>query len=912
MSQNYEISTLPILSWIDVARRLSVVSMRNRGDDLSKSIPDGLLETEVFWTGLVVTVEGPECVRITNDWLKKIFGTWITFSGDVPLIRLEGPADRSSLRVKYEFSRRDNIRRIYRPHASLEGHRYYEMEPLDRHSEFPPVIAFHSVKGGVGRTTSAIAFAHNMCVEEKKSVLFIDADFEAPGASYLYKTRKPEVNVSFEDLLALAHADTTDDLSSTTKFVAEQMRDQCIDKLFMLPVKRLLNDLTGYTIRPEHLVNARLNKPYLIVDLIRKLAKELGCQMAVVDLRAGLVDIALNFLTDPSVERIFVSTASGQSVQALSSMLCTLGSIEQQTCSAGRQPLVLINQVPRIQFEKAEFRANLQACLEKQAEEKFLIRAGGEDETEGTPSRGSPLSFGFLCHISELVASAEYWDTYFQDLSITSFSANLRSQMDGWLTSQQIIARDLSIEDNSVMPERVDACGRLAEFAKNLEFAETIDNSQTPLITPPLQRLLEDFAQHPPVIIIEGAKGTGKTLTFRYLVEHETWEGSVRAMGVNSKPIFKGVFLPVLGSAASSEKMLGLINHGRACVAGIFNKEAKKFSATAAEIRGGLAAKWDVQKWVDFWLEAIAGAAGFNDWRSFVDASQRVEGLRPIAIFEGLEEEFTNPYTVVEQSVALRALLKEVPIRLREEAGRPIGILVFARSDMIDAAIEQNVLQFRAAYKNYALTWRDIDIQELVVWLVDRSKAIPGAWSLDWRGLSEKERETTLRKIWGLKLGRDSGNEARSTEWVVAVLTDLTGRLTARDLVRFIGESASLSKEQSADDRLLTASSIRKSVEYTSRKKVDEYPKEVRELDSIFRKIQGINDFATPFDRAEAAVKNINSGELDLLEKYGVAYSEDGSYEVPELFRIGLNIKRKGARPNIIGLTRRARERAKA
>ncbi|KVT10931.1 hypothetical protein WM34_31035 [Burkholderia ubonensis] len=105
---------------------------------------------------------------------------------------------------------------------------------------------------------------------------------------------------------------------------------------------------------------------------------------------------------------------------------------------------------------------------------------------------------------------------------------------------------------------------------------------------------------------------------------------------------------------------------------------------------------------------------------------------------------------------------------------------------------------------------------------------------------------------------------------------------------------------------------MRKAVEYTSKQKVDEYPKEVRELAPIFAKLRAIPDLTTPFDRTEAATLGIEPVELDILEKYGVAYADEGSFEVPELFRIGLGMKRKGARPNIISLTRKARERAKA
>lgn len=914
---NSDLSTLSLLSWIDVARRLSAVPMRTSESTRPDFPPPGLIASEVFWTGLILTLEDKEQVESVNGWLRVVFGTWVTFDGDVPSIRLDGPLNSSSLRVSYEFAGRNQRRGMYRPHASLEGHRAYAIDYPARDCAIPSVVAFHSVKGGVGRTTAAMAFAHNVSTgaDANRPVLFVDADFEAPGMSYLYRTRKPDVNISFEDLLALAHADASTDLSATVDFAAAQMLDQRIGNMFVLPVKRLLDDLTGFTIRPEHLVNARRNQPYLIVDLVRKVADKLGCSLVVVDLRAGLVDIALHFLTDPSVERVFVSTASGQSVNALTGMLQTLGHIEQQTASSGRQPFVLINQVPRIQYDDPIFRGKLQTRLDDLAEASFFTPTAIPREPDNvvTPARESSLAFGFLYHVSELVVAADDWAAYFNDLEKTSFAANLKLEMDSWLTSRRLVVIEPPAENLAVTaPEHSQACSLLADFANNFEFAETAAAIHRPLITPPLQRLLGDFVQQPPITVIEGTKGTGKTLTFRYLLEHESWSRAIKAIGSDLTPAFEGTFLPVLGSVKSADSMQQLLIDGRNRVAEPFGTVAGLYSATTGTIREGLASKWDINKWTDFWLDSIAIAAGFQNWRLFVDGAKSSRNMRPIAIFEGLEEEFTNPYTDAVQADALRALLREVPVRLREEAGRPVGALIFARSDMVEAVIEQNVQQFRASYRNYALTWRDIDIQELVVWLVHTSGALPGLWSVNWRMRSESERESDLRKIWGLKLGSDSGKEARSTEWVVAVLTDLTGRLTARDLVRFINQAALGSREQTAEDRLLTANAMRKAVEYTSRQKVDEFPKEVRELLPIFQKLRAISDLATPFDRAEAAAKGIDSSDLDVLEKYGIAYSDEGSFEVPELFRIGLNMKRKGARPNIISLTRKARERAKA
>lgn len=915
-----ELSTLPLLSWIDVARRLSTVPMRHEGVSAPLSPPSGLISSEVFWTGLILTLESSSQIPAAQEWLKKLFGSWVyTDENNNSVIKLEGPLALVDLSVVYEFSGSGVVAPVFRPNASLEGHRSYSVTFPERLDDTPSVVAFHSVKGGVGRTTAAMAFAKNVSESAKgHPVLFIDADFEAPGISYLYRTRKPDVSVSLEDMLALAHADTSKDLESTVAFVAAQMLDQRIDDIYVLPVKRLLNDLSGFTIRPEHLVNARKNQPFLIVDLVRSLAKALGCRMAIVDLRAGLVDIALHFLTDPSVERVFVSTASGQSINALKGMLQTIGHIERQTGASGRQPFVLFNQVPRHQFDDRDFRSSLQSQLENQAEDAFLLSDGVmvDADSSVTPGLESALAFGFHYHVPDLIASVDEWVAYFHELHRTGFTAGLKAEMENWMLTRRLGAPNVPLAVLDPVSHS-DACTQLAEFAERLEFAETVVDIQRPLITPPLQRLIGDFVQHPPITVIEGTKGTGKTLTFRYLLEHESWAAAAKTLDAGHATNFEGIFLPVFGSVNSSDSMQKLVAAGRANVAKRLSANSPvRFSETTDGVKRGIKEKWDVPQWTTFWLDSIARASGFtsepNNWQSFLEAVKSAGQIRPIAMFEGLEEEFVNPYTDTVHADALRSLFRDVPIKLREEAGRPIGLIVFARSDMVEAVIEQNVQQFRASYRNYALTWRDLDIQELVVWLVSNSGAIPDLWTPSWRSRSDIEREGDLRRVWGLKLGSDTGKEARSTEWVVAVLTDLTGRLTARDLVRFIHQAAVSSKSQAVEGRLLTASAMRKAVEYTSYKKVDEYPKEVRELLPIFGKLKSISDLATPFDRLEAASKGIESQELDILEKYGVAYADEGSFEVPELFRIGLNMKRKGARPNIISLTRKARERAKA
>ena len=69
-----------------------------------------------------------------------------------------------------------------------------------------PVIAFHSYKGGVGRTLSLLAFVKAWSslkdMKNPKKLLVVDADIEAPGITWLTKGQE-EAAFSFLDLLEI-------------------------------------------------------------------------------------------------------------------------------------------------------------------------------------------------------------------------------------------------------------------------------------------------------------------------------------------------------------------------------------------------------------------------------------------------------------------------------------------------------------------------------------------------------------------------------------------------------------------------------------------------------------------------------------------------------------------------------------
>ena len=74
---------------------------------------------------------------------------------------------------------------------------YYD-ELIEKELPGVPVIAFHSYKGGVGRTLSLLAFVKAW----SKRLLIVDADIEAPGITWLTMGQE-EAAFSFLDLLEI-------------------------------------------------------------------------------------------------------------------------------------------------------------------------------------------------------------------------------------------------------------------------------------------------------------------------------------------------------------------------------------------------------------------------------------------------------------------------------------------------------------------------------------------------------------------------------------------------------------------------------------------------------------------------------------------------------------------------------------
>jgi hypothetical protein len=324
-------------------------------------------------------------------------------------------------------------------------------------------------------------------------------------------------------------------------------------------------------------------------------------------------------------------------------------------------------------------------------------------------------------------------------------------------------------------------------------------------------------------------------------------------------------------------------------------------------LRGGLRSGLHEGDMRHIWINAMARALGLDegaDAKSIVESMTASGMHRIVFIVDGLEDLLQDIHTNDTEQRALRSLLNEVSSWLSQIPGRPIGLVVFVRRDMVLAAIKQNPGQFFSRYQPYELRWNREEALRLVGWVANQS----GAIAIEVGEMESEERLAEhLIPLWGLKLGSNDSREARSAEWVLAALSDFRGQVQARDVVRFLKVAA----EGSIDDvhwqdRVLTPPGLRKAPVHCGREKIGEIEQETPRLKEVFSKLRALDDERrkVPFGASDL---NLTLEEIELLERNGIVLREPDGYYMPEMYRQGLGfVVPKGARPRVLALARRA------
>ncbi len=235
-------------------------------------------------------------------------------------------------------------------------------------------------------------------------------------------------------------------------------------------------------------------------------------------------------------------------------------------------------------------------------------------------------------------------------------------------------------------------------------------------------------------------------------------------------------------------------------------------------------------------------------------------------------------------------------------AYRNLGLIVFLRKDMARDSFTVNYEQFHSLYRSVELQWSSTEALRLAAWLT--SQAVPGFYQEDVSiELAPKEvLNQTLHKLWGVKLGKPTSNEANSSRWILAALSDFNGQLQARDIIRFLAKATENEGKPIYQDRYLMPAEIKKAVSECSTDKIGEIKDEIKALAPIFDKLEHApaEHKLLPFF---SDTFGLTAGEEKILKQEGYLRIENEKYYLPEIIRHALKFKYgKGARPKVLSL----------
>ena len=343
-------SDVRLYTWVDVEE---VLRQARRQNDW----PEALVWASAYWNGLTLGIR-PDKQQVILEWLAEKFEPRfeseheeiVNGEESTSSILLESLADQPR-RLAVFFEETDDqpqqprlIPRLSKP-ATLWPP-YEPVPPEAFPSDVPPIVAFHSFKGGVGRTLLAVALAQALTEKRqgKSRVLLVDGDFEAPGITQLLRPRFPNPSIAFADFLALVHGDSDPRASESIQLAAEQAKHSFLEGIYVLPAFRSQNQYDSLQIKPEHLSQG--NNAFIVTDTLAQLGKSLDVQAVIVDLRAGLSELSTGLLLDPRVYKVIVTTLAGQSIDGTCYLLKLLFERAPVKQDSDPFPALIISQIP--------------------------------------------------------------------------------------------------------------------------------------------------------------------------------------------------------------------------------------------------------------------------------------------------------------------------------------------------------------------------------------------------------------------------------------------------------------------------------------------------------------------------------------------------------------------------------------
>jgi MinD-like ATPase involved in chromosome partitioning or flagellar assembly len=787
---------------------------------------------------------------------------------------------------------------------------------------FPvPVIAFHSYKGGVGRTLSLFSLVRELTQHEGYKTLIIDADLEAPGLTIMAKEFNfpSSKRISYSDILSIIHDSTTEALfgdilcniadaigNSTITIPAKDI----LKEQYFLPAYRFEYQLLDNFVHPENIISMP-GRNFIITEFLSKLGEKLKVDAVLIDLRAGLSELSAPVLFDPRVRRVFVTSTSKQSIDGTKKFI--LKKILSESPFSGKSliknsakyqeivsPTILLTMVPHT-FDEEKLKNLKSELIQSIPADLYGVEEGSEIDDEV---------------LSDIVIHSEFNEQliHLEDLSqinrmlINSDTANASKE----LFNRLIPAKRLQENDkvNFTETERKKIIEKINNLVSKELTAEANDGVNM-MTTEALENLAKDYRDVIPQLVIPGAKGSGKTYIYKQLLKSVNWGNFIKTILFSEQPAAD----PLLSETMLIMPVLATINRRkiRELFDGCFRAVEKALGITISvdilEKNENILKRYKddttlketdwLNIWNNFFLDSLSSNNTYKDL-SQLDSELSSKGKKIIFIIDGIEDIFNETITIRSSKNAIRTLCQDFVNNISNY--KNIGILIFIRTDMIQSSINNNRDQFNEQYSEYTLKWSQDEAQRLIIWILSqvgfknygRQKAkIPK--------LNHEAISGYLVPFWGLKLGKENSNEAFSSRWILAALSDLNNHLQARDIIRFLKYATLSISKDIYNDRILMPNDIRKAIKPCSINKREEIIEEIKDLAPIFKKLESVAETEKILPIRSDTI--LSSDELKQLEIQGYLKYVDGVYYFPEIIRHALGYKYlRGSRPKVLSL----------
>ncbi|NQF16367.1 hypothetical protein HPY31_21015 [Brevibacillus sp. HB1.3] len=878
-------------TWYDVERKFKLQNW----NDKWKSV-------DVYNDEIVINTcnqFSEEDYTVSDNTLKEMFGHH--YSKEGRYIRLD--FGDKVLKVTHDYS--EGI--VFAENQSLPLFRDIARrlsEPKDLKGV--PVIAFHSYKGGVGRTLSllstvkALSTKRNSEKNRQYRLLIVDSDIEAPGLTWLAETQGLFSDMSLLDALALVHDNKN--WEEVLPFVAKKIKETTlrlpiekqIVEHFFLPAYREVQQVMHMPTTPENIIKMN-DREWVISDFFSELGKELEVDAVLIDLRAGISEFSAPLLFDPRVRKIYVSSTSLQSRRGLQTILKQI--YAKPLHEKYPNPSVLISMVP--EEVDNDDRMNMA--------DEFLEVFKSKDKEQDI-DRPLDRFVEFLSFSSNLV-HLEGFDSIDGKLSNSEMSKSIEVLVSDWVDIKANFEKEKIISDK----KKTQFLRKLVTTATEMEHAETklISNFLT---TIPLKNITRKYRYTSPISVVLGAKGSGKTFAYLQLLRSATWENFVNKVEGNNDN-FKTIthVVPFMKPKNLAEESVNdMAKHMEELNTELgFKLNIRSMLNLIDEIelfepKTGTEAEWKM-----FWRKKIIKFTGlpferFEELQEYLEQANK----RVLFVADGLEELFLNVTNSSKERTAVRALCQGIINELRSIPDGRIGLILLLRRDVAINSVEQNWTQFYSQYSSFELKWTNVEALRLALWLSCEVDSSFCTSQIPIENLTGEALEEKLYPLWGVKLGRKDSKEAYSANWIIAVLSDLNEQLQARDIIRFLRYAAIESTNTTPlNDRYLSPSGIRNAIKPCSEQKIKEIEQEMPLVQKIFSKLQTKvpDQKQVPFQLEEFGLSN---EEARFLEQQGYLVKIETGYYMPEIIRRGLGFNlQSGARPKVFALLKRAQRR---